>query len=54
LRQHEDFNTSVDKLVEITPLGKANSPFFNRVHRFALFWCKASETASRRNPEQQR
>jgi hypothetical protein len=49
LRAREDFNTNVDKFVEIRASMQANSPFFNRVHRFALFWGKAETFSDKRD-----
>src|SRR5579885_2770770 len=38
----EDFNTSVDKFVEIGARQSANCSFFKRVERFALFQCNGA------------
>src|SRR5579883_658490 len=47
----EDFNTSVDKFVEIASMRRANCSFFKRVERFALF---QGNGASQRQNEMQR
>jgi hypothetical protein len=42
----KDFNTSVDKFVEIIAVGLVNLPQVNVIPRFALFVCNDEGSAS--------